>query len=331
MKIKNLADLAGVSPSTVSKAFSGSHEVSEATRERIFAIAREQGVFEKYDKNRFCKRVIAVICPEINSDYYNAVVTQFKKEIEARGAIMLLSINDFSSEKLEEVYSYYTAYAKVDGVILFSARLRAVDPGVLLIPTVCYTQSTDEIAVDAVRVDHHPALREAILDLKRQGPERIGFAGEPLTKGRQRDFCDVMHEVGLVPYQKYCKVSDARFEEAGARMMHEWIREGDMPTAIIAAYDYIALGILRVLHEEGLRVPEDVAVIGYDDIPRAPYLSPSLSSIQTPIEESCRLTVELMMKKIDDHYYFSSKDTVLSAQYIPRESSGGKQSESKRG
>ncbi len=324
MKIKNLAELAGVSPSTVSKAFSGSHEVSEVTRERIFAVAREHGVFEKYDKNRFSKPVIAVICPEINSDYYNAVVTQFKKEIEARGGIMLLSINDFSPEKLEEMYAYYTAYAKVDGVILFSSRLRAVDPGVLLIPTVCYTQSTGALDVDAVRVDHRPALREAILDLKRQGHERIGFVGESLTKGRQRDFCDVMREVGLVVYQKYCKTVDARFEAAGARAMREWLCEGDRPTAIVAAYDYIALGILRVLYEEGLRVPEDVAVIGYDDIPRASYLSPSLSSIQTPIEESCRMTVELMMKKIEDRYYSSNKDVVLSAKYIPRESSGGK-------
>ena len=326
MKIKNLADLAGVSPSTVSKAFSGSHEVSEATRERIFAIAREQGVFEKYDKNRFCKPVIAVICPEINSDYYNAVVTQFKKEIEARGAIMLLSINDFSSEKLEEIYSYYTAYAKVDGVILFSTRLRSVDPGVLLIPTVCYTQTASEIAVDSVRVDTRSAMLDAILDLKRQGHTKIGFAGEKLTRGRHRDFCEMMHEAGLSVYERYCKTSEARFEDAGVAMMREWLREGDVPTAVIAAYDYIALGMMRVLRDEGLRVPEDVAIIGFDDIPRAPYLSPTLSSSQLPIEHSCRLTVELMMKKIDDRYYSSHEDILLRATYIARESSGGKQS-----
>ena len=327
MKIKNLADLAGVSPSTVSKAFSGSKEVSEATRERIFAVAREHGVFEKYDKKRFCKRVIAVICPEINSDYYNAVVTQFKKEIEARGAIMLLSINDFSSDKLEEIYSYYTAYAKVDGVILFSTRLRAIDPGVLLIPTVCYTQSADEIAVDSVRVNMRPAILDAILDLKRRGHTKIGFAGEPLTVGRYRDFCDAMQEAGLVPYQRYCKICrNARFEEAGERMMNEWLREGDMPTAVIAAYDYLALGMIRALHDAGLRVPEDMAIVGFDDIPRAPYLCPSLSSIQTPIAESCRQAVELMMKKIDDRYYFADGEHVLTAKYIARESSGSKQS-----
>lgn len=323
MKIKNLADLAGVSPSTVSKAFSGSHEVSEATRERIFAIARENGVFEKYDKNRFCKPVIAVICPEINSDYYNSIVTQFKKEIEERGGIMLLSISDFSAEKLEEMYSYYTAYAKVDGVILFSARLRSVDPGVLLIPTVCYTQSDSNFAIDAVKVDTTVALLDAILDLKKKGHTKIGFAGDPLTKIRQRDFCDAMHEAGLPVYEKYIKMSEARFEEAGVKMMREWLDEGDVPTAIVAAYDYIALGIFRVLREVGLRIPEDVAVVGYDDIPRAPYLYPALSSIRTPVKESCRMTVELMMKKIDDRYYSSHEDITLPAEYMSRESSGG--------
>jgi len=322
MKIKNLADLAGVSPSTVSKAFSGSREVSEATRERIFAIARENGVFEKYDKNRFCKRVIAVICPELNSDYYNSVVTQFKKEIEARGAIMLISINDFASDKLEEMYSYFTSYAKVDGVILFSTRLRSIDPGVLLIPTVCYTQSEPNVEVDTVEVNTRTALLEAVFDLKKKGHTKIGFAGEKLTKGRQRDFCDVMREVGLLAYEKYIKTSDGRFEEAGVRIMKEWLNEGDMPTAVIAAYDYIAMGMMRVLHEEGLSVPKDMAIVGYDDIPRAAYLTPTLSSIRTPIEDSCRLAVDLIMKKIDDHYYSVHEGTTLLAQYIPRESSG---------
>lgn len=325
MKIKNLADLAGVSPSTVSKAFSGSHEVSEATRERIFAIAREHGVFEKYDKNRFCKRVIAVICPEINSDYYNSVVTQFKKEIEAHGGIMLLSISDFSPEKLDEMYSYYTAYAKVDGVILFSSdRLRSIDPGVLLIPSVCYTQNDLSRKVDAVQINTREALLEAILDLKRQGHTKIGFVGESLTRARKQDFCDMMHEAGLSVYERYVRMSNLRFEEAGEEIMREWLREGDMPTAVIAAYDYIALGIIRTLHEAGLRVPEDIAVVGYDDIPRAPYLTPSLSSIGTPVEESCRMTVDLIMKKIDDHYYSSHEDVTLFARYVSRESSGGK-------
>lgn len=322
MKIKNLADLAGVSPSTVSKAFSGSHEVSEATRERIFALAREHGVFEKYDKNRFCKRVIAVICPEINSDYYNSVVTQFKKEIESRGGIMLLSVNDFFFDKLEEMYTYYTAYAKVDGVILFSPHLRSIDPGVLLIPTVCYTQGSSSVMTDTVKVDTKGALLDAVLDLKRKGHTKIGFAGDPLTRGRQRDFCDVMHEVGLSVYERYIKTSDARFEKAGVQMIQEWLREGDMPTAVIAAYDYIAIGMMRALHEAGLRVPEDMALVGYDDIPHASYFTPTLSSIRTPIEESCRATVDLIMKKIDDHYYSAHEDITLFSTYIPRESSG---------
>ena len=107
------------------------------------------------------------------------------------------------------------------------------------------------------------------------------------------------------------------------QIIREWLDEGDRPTAVIAGYDYIAIGMMHALKEAGLRVPEDMALVGYDDIPRAAYLTPSLSSIHIPIEESCRRTVDLMMKKIDDHYYSEHEDITLLSEYVARESSGG--------
>lgn len=96
MNLETLAKLAEVSVGTVSKAFSGSKEISEDTKERIFALAKEHGCFDKYNKNRFDKKVIAVICPELNSEYYSATVTLLNREITLRGGIMSVSTTDFS-------------------------------------------------------------------------------------------------------------------------------------------------------------------------------------------------------------------------------------------
>ena len=322
MKIKTLADLAGVSPSTVSKAFSGSHEVSEATRERIFALAREHGVFDKYDKNKFSKRVIAVICPDMRRDYYNEVVNALKKELEARDCMTLVSISDFSPEKRNELYSYYTAYAKVDGVIVLSHTLGDVDPETLMIPTVLYTKNPMLASnVDSIFLDIHPAIVNAISHLQSMGHHRIGFVGHKRAEHRRGEFLRAMHQLHIPLRESDIKMSKENFEKAGAEAIREWLAEGDAPTAIIAAYDYVAIGIMRALKEDGYRVPEDFAVIGMDNIPRAAYLTPSLSSIGFPTEKACSLTIDLLMKKLNDRYYSSPDDIKLEAEFICRESS----------
>ncbi len=321
MKMKTLAALAGVSPSTVSKAFSGSHEVSEATRERIFALAREHGVFDKYDKNKFSKRIIAVICPDMRRDYYNEVVNALKKELEARGCMTLVSISDFSPEKRDELYSYYTAYAKVDGVIVLSHALD-IDPDTLMIPTVLYTKNPAlPPKVDCVFLDVQPAIVDALRYLQAMGHEHFGFVGHHRAEHRREEFLRATKALGIPIRESDIRMSKETFEKAGAETIRAWIAEGDAPTAILAAYDYVAIGIMHALQEDGYRVPEDFAVVGMDDIPRAAYLTPSLSSIGFPTEQACHLAIDLLMKKLNDKYYSAPDEIRLRAEFICRKSS----------
>ena len=99
MNLNTLAKLCGVSAATVSKAFSGSEEISEDTRNKIFEIAKQHGVYDRYNKNKYDKKVIAVICPELNSDYYNKYVTLLDKEITALGGIMTVSVSNFDADR----------------------------------------------------------------------------------------------------------------------------------------------------------------------------------------------------------------------------------------
>ncbi len=318
MTLSKLAELAGVSVSTVSKAFSESPDVGKETRERIFSIAKENGCFDKYNKHRFPKKVIAVLCPELGSDHYSSTVSCLMKYIEEAGALMTLAVTNFDASREHELYTYYSAYGKADGIImigLFGNRHKEV-----LIPTVVMDSKKDWKEVDKVYFSIENAMRNALSTLKELGHTEIGFAGERLTNAKQKIFQTIVCELAISIDDTKIKVSKKRFEEAGEDCVRAWLNEGTLPTAIVAAYDYIAIGVIKELTSRGYRVPEDVSVIGMDDIARSPFLETSLSSIHFPKEEICREAVSLIIKKIDNQYYRARHTTVIPTEFIPRDS-----------
>ena len=121
MTIKKLSILAGVSPATVSKAFNGAKDVGEETREKIFALAKQYNCFEKYNKRKYPKKVVAVICPEVESEFYVNLVSYIKKSLNKLGIIMVLSISEFSAEKESELISYHLSCKNADGIIVLEA------------------------------------------------------------------------------------------------------------------------------------------------------------------------------------------------------------------
>ena len=326
MNLTRIAKLAGVSVSTVSKAFSGSAEISEKTRQRIFEVAKEQGLYDKYNKNKFGKKVIGVICPEITSDYYNMFASILNRKIVERGGLMTLSVGNFDPAREAELFTYYSSYCGVDGVILINPSGEIKNP--FHFPAVSILPAKASENVDTVQIDFAAAIGSAIGYLKEKGHTRVAFAGETLTAAKQALFESAMRKAGLPLRAAWIKNSSKRFEEAGEEMMRGWLIEGPLPTAILAAYDYIAIGIIKVLREHGLRVPEDISVIGMDDIAMAPYLDTSLSSIRTYTEEACGQTVDLITKKFENPYYHAHREIRIAAEFIPRSSVGSARSRS---
>ncbi len=316
MTMRELAALANVSVSTVSKAFHDAEDVSDETKKLIFATAKEHGCFGKYYKGRFAKKVIAIICPELNSAYYNGYVRRLQNEIERNGAIAVISSDHFSIVSQEELIDYYASFLRVDGLFVFGLRTQ-LKKG-YNIPIISLLTNTDH-TVDSVQVDYEPAIKESVAYLHSMGHREVAFIGEKLTEGKERVFMAATE--GLTG--KYYAVRSAyRFGEAGADGIRQVLDAGKRPTAIVCAYDDMAIGAIRYLHEQGYSIPEDMSVIGMDNIEVAKYMEHSLTSIDTSPDKVCALAWDLMQKKMKNCYYRLSQKIVLSGKLVVRDSTG---------
>ena len=319
MSLKVIASLAGVSVSTVSKAFADSSEVSAETKKKILEIAKKQGIFSKYNKIKYDKKVIAVICPEVNSEYYSRMLAILDEEIRQQGGIMTVSVSGFSSERIEELFAYYSFYCIVNGIIIVNNN--AIIDNSQEIPAVSIEPLVECSCLNSVNIDNQAATEAAIRHLMEMGHTKIGFAGEELTSKALGNFKMAMSNVGLSIVPDYIKVSSSRFEQAGTESAEEWIAMKERPTAIMAAYDYIAIGLINSLHNHGYRVPEDFSVIGMNDIGIIPYLSTPLSTIRNHTEEACKVAVEMLMGKIYGKKK-SEENANVSSEFVARKSSG---------
>ena len=315
MNLSQLAKAAGVSVATVSKAFSGSDEISEATRQRVFDLARENGVFDRYNKHRFSKPIIAVICPEFVSNYYEVFVAKAEEEILRHNGLVIASATDFDATRERELFNYYAHYCRVDGIVLIDSYTPLENPK--LVPTVAINVGRDH-HVDTIHLDMRAAMDAAIGCLRRQGHTRIGFAGERLTGIKQAFFIEAMKRADLPLRPEWIKISDTRFAPAGEQAAGAWLSEGTLPTAVVAAYDDLAVGLQHALTAHGLSVPRDVSLIGMDDMSFSPYIAPPLSSINMHIEEACRKAIEILLRKRDNQFYSPREETVLVADFVPR-------------
>ena len=321
MNLTDIANEAGVSIATASKAFSGSREISAATRERVFEVAKCHGCFDHYNKNKFDKHVIAVLLPEL-SEYYTMIGEMLDKEISKAGGVMLMSTTGFVDVRAEELFQYYTAYAHVNGIIMVDTGHSIGNP--THVPAVAFARKKRRY-IDSIVLDFDAGLEAALRHLKALGHTDVGFAGERLTTVKQDAFCRTMRKVGLPLHKKRIKTTVARFEQAGEELAAEWLAEGELPSAVITSYDHIAIGMIRYFRHRGVRVPEDISVIGMDDIPLATYFDNALSTIRTPTEAACREAVELIMKKIENQHYSTRRDIVMPAEFVARDTTGKKQ------
>lgn len=318
MTLTKIAQLAKTSVSTVSKAFSGSMEISEETRERIFEIAKDLECFDKYYKAPRKNPLVAIMIPEIESEYYAICAGIFEREFQKRGTDTIVACTRFDPEREERLFRELAYGMRVDGILIWGSGRYIKNPDE--IPLVVFGKSAAALNADSIQIDFYGALLDLMKTVKEYGHTTVGFIGERLTVDKENDFKNAMRRVGLPVYEKYMYVSNSRFAEAGEKCMRAIIESGEMPSVIVTAYDQIAYGAIKYASNAGYRIPDDISFVGMDDLRATTYFDVPLSSIHIGYEDVCEQIVELIFRRMDNRHYRSEKKISVPVKVNIRES-----------
>lgn len=297
MTHKKIAELAHVSVSTVSKALSGSREVSRELTEEIKRIAIETGYFQEKSRRRLMYEkdqqvLIAIVCPEVISIHYSRMIESVKREAEKRNGRISVYIDDFDARKTNEIVQTIAVRNEADGILIFSSS--GVKEKINL-PMVCFG-CPKEGEADTIYVDMHAVFADIIAYLKGLGHTDIGFIGESNTQEKNKAYRRAMAEAGLPVREEHVCINDKRFEKIGYAAAEQM--NADLPTAVIAAYDEVALAAMHALEQRGIRVPEEISFVGINNIPSAEYFHTPLTTVEVFSDRQSEMAVEILFERI---------------------------------
>ena len=321
MTYKKIGQIAHVSPSTVCKALSGSKEVSAELTQEIIRIAEELGYFEqkRKRKNEYAKSdmiTIALICPEIISVFYAGIITSLKKEIEQRGGLTSVYVYDFDEKKLDKIVEQITVRNVADGIVMLSANCPKQHQS---IPIVCLHEK--ELVHDSVFCDTKAYMSDMVGYLKELGHTDIAFVGEPKTEGNLKAFKTVMQTMQIPCPPENIYVLNERFEQIGYQAVEQMMKRNTLPTAVICAYDEVALAMIHSFTGYGVRIPEQVSIMGINDIPMAAYAQIPLSTVCIFQKEQAAIAINILYDKIFENAQIT-QHVSIAHRLIARNSTG---------
>ncbi len=316
MTYRKLAVLAGVSLATVSKALSGSKEISEQTKERIIALAVEHGVMRANYHRQLEKKRVAIIVPEIISVYYSRSAQAVSDFLVKEGVEPSIHYYDFDSERYFEIINHLASQKLVDGILTFSEGNTTRFLGV---PTVTFTNEKDG-EVDCVYADLNKGVLKAVEHLYNLGHREIGFVGE---KGKNQSkfkmLESAMAHFNLAVKPENVFYSNKRFEEIGYEAVDYFAKTKRLPTAILAGYDEIALGAIHAFKERGISVPKDLSIVGVNDVPASSFASTPLTTINNFNNEIFRLGVKTLLDIINNPKSHLTLKTSIKCELVIRQ------------
>ena len=329
----DVARLAEVSQATVSYVLNGNSAISvpEATRRRILTAVDELG----YVPNGIARSLrtqrtymISAVIPDITNPFYPAFERGVQETAEASGYDLIVFNTGGIAEK-EQRCVRSLQQGRVDGVVAVFFNLKAEDLRPLLERNVALVRleavkkgvSSLDLPVDNLYVDNVAASRTAVEHLIGRGHTRIGMiAGQSGPRqARVRGYRAALAAHGLPLDESLIRDGDFS-EDGGYRAMQSLLDGPHPPTAVFAANDVMAMGALVSIREAGLEVPEDIAVVGFDDIPVARLITPRLTTVAQFQENLGVRAAEMLLERLDGTAPEHGRSEEMPYELIVRES-----------
>ena len=326
--MSDVARAAGVSIATVSRALANAGAgVSPELRERVLAAVAELDYHPNHlprNMRARSSRTIGLVISDIENPYFTAVVRGAEDVAHRRGYTMVLANTDEDAER-EALCLQTMAAERAAGVVVASTGQHSAGLRRLIstgIPVVALDRRIAGANVDTVVVDNETAAYEAVRHLASLGHRRVAMVGGPgkvsaiseREAGYERAVRDHGLERGLLWH------GDLR-EAGGRRTTLELLREPERPTAIFSVNSMSTIGVLHALRDLGLRAPDDVSVIGFDDIPTGDLLDPPLSVVRQPTYQLGARAAELLLRRVQEPDA-PVQEVVLAASLVLRPSTG---------
>jgi len=325
--IKDVAELAEVHPSTVSRVINGDSRISEKTKKKVLLIIRKLG----YTPNAIARGLktkrtytLGMLIPDITNPFF-AELARGVEDAANKNSFNIILCNTDDKLKKERTYLEILREKRVDGLILGTAHIR--DKSILELekkkfPYILISRNVERLNKNCIIIDDLAGGMMATEYLIKLGHHRIAHISGPLKTrsglNRLKGYQLALKKHKIEYNDELVGEGDFRIN-GGYQVMKRFLKLPEPPTAIFAANDLLALGAMQAIQKKNFYIPEDFSIIGFNDIELASFVYPSLTTIRQPILEMGNLAVKMLLKIIIDGEFNQGK-IVLKPKLIIRES-----------
>lgn len=329
--MKEIAKKLGVSVSTVSRALKDSPELHKDTKLRIVEMAKSMN----YQYNLLAQslrisksKVLGVIVPELTSHFFSSNISGIQDTAYKRGYnIMICQSNESFEQEKANVRTLVSS--QVDGLLIsLSRETKSYEHIQELydreIPFIMFDRVTEEIPVSRVTVDDAHGAYLAVQHLLQQGCKKIAYFSGPedlyISKKRKEGYLEALAEYGISEKDSRVYVTDLT-PEMNRQVTLDMLAGEDIPDAIFAMIDPLALDVMLVLKEKGIKIPDQIALAGFTNNPTSAVVEPSLTTVSQPGYEMGQLAANHLLDQLDEVVSDDPQSFVLLTTLIERNSS----------